>query len=227
MKNLKVFVSVISLFLITTTLNAQTVTAQTTTVPGKGTLVLAADGSYTFTPVAGFTGPVNFVYITCDNGVPQACASATLYVLVSPAPPTPNLTPIIEYLPSITHGTQQISIVTTVAEIKGVNTNGVITVYVARDPKYTIIWNPAATTAGAFQCPAGQNHILCQCCMQSMPDRRDEADIYQHCSLPNSFERFRFHLCVSPGQRICPGLAVFRPPLFIEDFYPERISLPS
>ena len=48
--------------------------------------------------------------------------------------------------------------------------------------------NPFATTlttAGAFQCPPGQNHILCQCCMQPMPDRRDEADIYQHCSLEN------------------------------------------
>lgn len=128
--------------------NAQTVTSQTIPVPGKGTLVLAADGSYTFTPVTGFTGPVNFIYTTCDNGAPMACASATLYILVSPAPATPNLTPIIEYLPSITHGTQQISVVTTVAETKGVATNGVITVYVARDPKYSIIWNPAATSAG-------------------------------------------------------------------------------
>ncbi len=63
--------------------NTQTVTAQTTTIAGKGTLVLATDGSYTFTPVTGFTGPVDFVYTTCDNGSPQACASATLHILVS------------------------------------------------------------------------------------------------------------------------------------------------
>jgi hypothetical protein len=129
--------------------NAQIVSSQTSTVAGKGTLVLNSNGTYTFTPVTGFTGPVSFVYTTCDIGaVPQACASATLYVLVTPASPTPNLTPIIEYLPSITHGTQTIGIVTTVAETKGNATSGEITVYVARDPKYTIVWNPAATTVG-------------------------------------------------------------------------------
>jgi hypothetical protein len=39
----------------------------------------------------------------------------------------------------------------------------------------------AAAGPGNFQCPANQNHILCQCCIQPMPDRRDEADIHQHC----------------------------------------------
>jgi hypothetical protein len=76
--------------------NAQTVTAQNTNLPGKGTLVLATDGSYTFTPVAGFTGPVDFPYTTCDNGTPQACASATLHILVTPsAGALPDLTPSI------------------------------------------------------------------------------------------------------------------------------------
>lgn len=38
------------------------------------------------------------------------------------------------------------------------------------------------SVAGAnFQCPANQNHILCQCCLGPMPDQRDEADIHQHC----------------------------------------------
>lgn len=128
--------------------NSQIVSPQTTTVAGKGTLVLNSNGTYTFTPVTGFTGPVSFVYTTCDNGVPQACASATLYVLVTHAAPTPNLTPIIEYLPSITHGTQTIGVVVTVAETKGIATNGVITVYVAKDPKYTIQYSPTMTTVG-------------------------------------------------------------------------------
>ena len=62
--------------------NTQTVTAKTETITGKGTLVLAADGSYTFTPVAGYTGPVSFTYTVTDNGSPVATASATLHVLV-------------------------------------------------------------------------------------------------------------------------------------------------
>jgi len=65
--------------------NTQTVTAQNTTVVNKGTLVLATDGSYTFTPASGFTGSVNFPYTTCDNGSPVACTNATLYLLVYPS----------------------------------------------------------------------------------------------------------------------------------------------
>ncbi|CAF1324115.1 unnamed protein product [Rotaria sordida] len=38
-----------------------------------------------------------------------------------------------------------------------------------------------------FQCPGNQNHILCQCCIQPMPDRRDEPDIHQHCEICKQF----------------------------------------
>jgi Bacterial Ig domain/FG-GAP repeat len=70
--------------------NAQTVAPQTANVPGKGTLILLADGSYTFTPQTGFTGPVSFVYSTCDNGTPSSCAAATLHLLVRPELPYSN-----------------------------------------------------------------------------------------------------------------------------------------
>jgi uncharacterized protein YjdB len=61
----------------------QTVVAQTTTLPG-GTLVLATDGSYTFTPSPLFFGPLDFPYETCDNNATQKCAEATLHILVVP-----------------------------------------------------------------------------------------------------------------------------------------------
>jgi hypothetical protein len=69
--------------------NVQTVTAQNTTIPGKGTLSLATDGSYTFTPVSGFSGPVNYPYQICDNGSPSVCTNATLYLLVFPSASLP------------------------------------------------------------------------------------------------------------------------------------------
>lgn len=69
--------------------NTQTVTAQNTTIPGKGTLSLATDGSYTFTPVSGFNGPVNYPYQVCDNGAPSVCTNATLYLLVFPSTTLP------------------------------------------------------------------------------------------------------------------------------------------
>jgi large repetitive protein len=68
--------------------NTQTVTAQNTTIPGKGTLVLSTSGVFTFTPVNGYYGPVDYPYTTCDNGSPQACATATVHILVESFDPT-------------------------------------------------------------------------------------------------------------------------------------------
>ena len=70
--------------------NIQSVVPQNTTINGVGTLVLGPTGNYTFTPVAGFRGPVNFKYNVCDNGIPSACAEATLYILVGPFDPDPD-----------------------------------------------------------------------------------------------------------------------------------------
>ncbi|MEO7444075.1 MAG: Ig-like domain-containing protein [Ferruginibacter sp.] len=68
--------------------NTLTVTPQNTTV-AEGTLVLNSDGTFTFNPALNFTGPVHFDYQVCDNGVPQSCVMATLYILVFPLAPTP------------------------------------------------------------------------------------------------------------------------------------------
>lgn len=62
--------------------NNQTVNFAVTSVVGKGSLTFGADGSFTFTPAAGFTGPVDFTYTTTDDGTPAASASGTLHLLV-------------------------------------------------------------------------------------------------------------------------------------------------
>ncbi len=62
----------------------------TTTEPGIGTVVINSNGSWTFTPVSGYTGPVDFYYTVCDNAIPQACAQATLHILVGPPLYDPN-----------------------------------------------------------------------------------------------------------------------------------------
>ena len=65
--------------------NVQTVIPQSQTLP-EGKFMIGADGSYTFTPADGYVGPVNIPYRVCDNGTPQACTQATLYILVTKAP---------------------------------------------------------------------------------------------------------------------------------------------
>ena len=63
--------------------DTQTITGYTSSLPGVGTLVLANDGTYTFTPEQGFFGPVDFPYTTTDdNATAVASADATLHILV-------------------------------------------------------------------------------------------------------------------------------------------------
>ena len=56
----------------------------------QGTFSLNADGSYTFTPAPGFSGPVVIIYKACDGSTPPLCAINTLEILVTPAPLTNN-----------------------------------------------------------------------------------------------------------------------------------------
>jgi hypothetical protein len=52
------------------------------TNPSNGTLTLNPDGSFTYIPNAGYTGPDQFVYSKCDNGNPVACDTATAYITI-------------------------------------------------------------------------------------------------------------------------------------------------
>jgi hypothetical protein len=49
-----------------------------------GTLVLNANGNYTFTPATDFHGSIDVPYTICDNGIPVACATAILHIDVLP-----------------------------------------------------------------------------------------------------------------------------------------------
>lgn len=52
--------------------------------PSNGSVVVNIDGTYTYTPNLGYTGPDQFVYEICDDGVPSLCAQATCYITVYP-----------------------------------------------------------------------------------------------------------------------------------------------
>lgn len=45
-----------------------------------GTIVINANGTYTYTPANGFSGLDNYEYEVCDNHNPKACATATLTI---------------------------------------------------------------------------------------------------------------------------------------------------
>uniref|UniRef100_UPI0030EC6619 Ig-like domain-containing protein n=1 Tax=Olleya marilimosa TaxID=272164 RepID=UPI0030EC6619 len=70
----------------------QTVTANTN--PSNGTITIDAAGNYTYTPNAGFTGEDTFTYTICDDGNPEACDTATVYIEVLPESGPENEAPI-------------------------------------------------------------------------------------------------------------------------------------
>ena len=173
--------------------NIQTVTAQTTTIAGKGTLVLAADGNYTFTPVTGFTGPVDFAYTTCDNGTPQACASATLHILVQP---TPDLTPRINLNPNNLIGRSSLEITVQINELNNVTTNGSpITLYVDKQSLFSSFTFSSTQTTNIAGQPV-QNSLF-------SIDAVSNPDFYvitTNAVFANSLRRVTFSVIVNPGQ---------------------------
>ena len=176
--------------------NAQTVATQNTTIAGKGNLALAADGSYTFTPFAGFSGPVDYPYTTCDNGVPQACASATLHILVMPAQNAPDLTPRITSNPNNIIGPSTAEITIQINEIKNVSTDGsTITLYVDKLSFFSnFTYNSARTSNSAGQSVQNSQFTI---------DATSDPDFYiikSNVMFQNSARRLVFSVTVNPGQ---------------------------
>ncbi|WPU97007.1 MBG domain-containing protein [Mucilaginibacter sabulilitoris] len=58
-------------------------TASLVTAPVNGTVVLNADGSFTYTPNNNYAGSDSLLYQVCDNGTPSLCDTATLVFNVS------------------------------------------------------------------------------------------------------------------------------------------------
>ena len=56
-----------------------------TVIPGVGSVTLNANGTYSFVPVATYVGTVVIPYTICDDGTPQACDTATLYLTALPS----------------------------------------------------------------------------------------------------------------------------------------------
>jgi hypothetical protein len=55
--------------------------------PAHGTLALAADGSFTYSPARGYSGPDSFTYRASDGGLDSSPATVAITVKPAPAPP--------------------------------------------------------------------------------------------------------------------------------------------
>ncbi|WP_346321079.1 Ig-like domain-containing protein, partial [Chitinophaga sp. YIM B06452] len=66
-----------------TDLEGNTLTASLVVAPVNGTVVLNADGSFTYTPNANYNGTDSLIYQVCDNGSPSLCDTATLHIAIT------------------------------------------------------------------------------------------------------------------------------------------------
>ncbi|WP_257657927.1 BspA family leucine-rich repeat surface protein [Parapedobacter lycopersici] len=65
-------------------------TASLVTAPVNGTVVLNADGSFTYTPNADYHGLDSLLYQVCDNGTPSLCDSAWVFYTVKATGKVPD-----------------------------------------------------------------------------------------------------------------------------------------
>ncbi len=62
--------------------------------PIHGTVSLASNGDYTYTPNSGYSGNDSFQYSVCDNGSPGKCDTAMVYITIIPKPLAGNNPPV-------------------------------------------------------------------------------------------------------------------------------------
>ncbi|BDS15612.1 DUF4347 domain-containing protein [Aureispira anguillae] len=74
-----------------------------------GTLTQNSNGTYTFTPSAGFVGEIIYFYQVCDNAVLMSCDSATVTIGVEPIPTTDNSTIALSPDVNRTYGTNPVN----------------------------------------------------------------------------------------------------------------------
>ena len=67
-------------------LDGDGLTVSLVSTTSNGTLVLNADGTFSYIPNSGFAGEDQFTYQLCDDGNPVLCDFATVYFTVFPAP---------------------------------------------------------------------------------------------------------------------------------------------
>src|SRR5690606_5178359 len=73
--------------------NGDTLTAVLGTGASNGTVTLNADGSFTYTPNAGYTGADSFTYMANDGTADSGLALVSINVLAPGATPDPSVTP--------------------------------------------------------------------------------------------------------------------------------------
>ena len=69
-----------------------TLTASINTMPSNGVASVSADGSFVYTPTAGYSGTDSFTYVAHDGQGNSAATMVTIHVVAAAVAPTVNIT---------------------------------------------------------------------------------------------------------------------------------------
>ena len=88
--------------------NSNTLTYNTTPLsnPAHGTVTINTNGTFAYTPTAGYYGADKFTYTVCDDGTPSICDVATVYLTVYPEP---NVAAVVDETPQTSIGKNPIN----------------------------------------------------------------------------------------------------------------------
>jgi hypothetical protein len=99
-------------------------------------------GDITFTPQSGFTGDPTPISYTVEDAEGNTSNPATVTITyIHP----PDITPNITADPNVMHGVTNFDIIVQVTELLNYPTNGLITVLIPKDNRWSFTYNPSAT----------------------------------------------------------------------------------
>jgi gliding motility-associated-like protein len=111
------------------------VTVPQFTGPSHGSLTILPNGDFVYVPNAGYTGPDQFTYILCDNGVPSLCDTATAYITI--------------------YNVMQIVLTPDSVDCFGASTGSIALTVINGNAPFTYLWSTGATTQNLTGVPAG------------------------------------------------------------------------
>ncbi len=126
----------------------QTVNETPVVEPTNGTVVLNDNGTFEYTPDPEFIGTDSFVYSVCDNGTPQACDEATVYITVGEKL-IPDFSPtIFTGNTTIIGDSGSVDFRVFVAEYVDQNSNGItpVELRIIKNDDFIITYDPALSS---------------------------------------------------------------------------------
>ncbi len=143
-----------------------------------GTITQNTNGNYTFDPVAGFIGVVNYIYTACDDGVPVTCKNTTVTIDVLPS--VYNSTNAIDDEEFIDQGiVLNENVLTNDNDIEGDNQIGGVTL-VTGPTQGVLLLNSDGTYTYTPSDPnfSGNDHFVYSVCDNNLLTQCDTATVY-------------------------------------------------